>query len=439
MQRNTYMATKTVAKDEIKTAFIERFRTSSIHTDGIGATHREKAMQALDHLEIPTRKWEEWKYTQLSALVKDSYQKGQSFDWNSIDTFLIPNLKADVLVFLNGIFAPHLSNITFLKDQLVIKPLEEIDEEVGRSFETYFGKVISAESNIFSALNAAYLERGVFIHLPKNVVAEHPIHILHLTHPDSQATGIQHRNIFVTETGSNVKIIETFHTLSEGNSFRNAVTEIYQHPNSRLEYVKVQQESNDASQIDQTAIYQLADTYSAIYTLSFSGKIIRNNLHIGLHGPNAEAHLMGIYMLDGIQHVDNHTQVDHAVPNCYSNELYKGIMHEQSTGVFNGRIHVYPDAQKTNAFQSNRNILLSDNANIFTKPQLEIYADDVKCSHGATTGRLDKDAMFYLRARGLNEETAKKLLIQAFAAEVVEHISIEPITEHLVSMIENRF
>ncbi len=433
------MATDTVANDSVKSGFIDSFRPQETNGKVVGRELKAKAIQALEKMEIPTRKWEEWKYTRLNTLVKESYQTGHSFDINNIEPYLIPQLDADILVFLNGVYAPHLSRLDHIGEDLIVKPLSELKENELTAFESYLGTVVDTQTDIFTALNAAFLHHGTFIHLSKNEVADYPIHILHLTHPQGQATSIQHRNIFVAETGSQAKIIESFHSVAEGTTLRNAATEIYMHPNSKILYVKLQQESQDASQIDHTSIYQKEDSHLEMYTVTFGGKIVRNNLHIGLHGRNAEAHLMGIYMLDGIQHVDNHTQVDHAVPNCYSNELYKGIMHQQSTGVFNGRIHVYPDAQKTNAFQSNRNILLSDSANIFTKPQLEIYADDVKCSHGATTGKLDKDAMFYLRARGLKEEIARKLLIQAFAAEVVGNISLEPLTEYVVSLIESRY
>jgi len=433
------MATDTVANDPVKSALIDSFRPEEIHGRIVGNALKTKALQALEQMEIPTRKWEEWKYTRLNTLVKESYQTGHSFEIDNIEPYLIPELDADVLVFLNGEYAPQLSRLDHMGDDLIVKPLSELKENELSTFESYLGTVVDTQTDIFTAMNAAFLHQGTFIHIPPNTIAEYPVHILHLTHPQGQTTGIQHRNVFVAETGSQAKIIESFHSVAAGKTLRNAATEIYLHPNSKIEYVKLQQESRDASQIDHTSIHQKRDSHLEIYTVTFGGKIVRNNLHIGLHGQNSEAHLMGIYMLDGIQHVDNHTQVDHAVANCYSNELYKGIMHEQSTGVFNGRIHVYRDAQKTNAFQSNRNILLSDNANIFTKPQLEIYADDVKCSHGATTGRLDKDAMFYLRARGLKEEVAKKLLIQAFAAEVVENISMEPLAAYLVSLIESRY
>jgi len=433
------MATNTVATDPIKESFIAHFRTASPNGNMLADAHRNEAIQSLETLQIPTRKWEEWKYTRLNALVKAPYSQATPFELSDVSPYLIPDIEADVLVFLNGVYNTSLSSIKYNQDILTVSPLTQLTGDLKAAFEKYMGKVISADWDIFTAINTAYSHEGVFVHLPAKAIAKAPIYILHLTQPDGEPIALQHRNVFVADQSSQATIIEQFQSLGSGNSLRNATTEVYVHDNAQLAYIKLQEESTEASQIDHTAVYQHQDSKFSIFTITTGGKLIRNNLHVGLHGKNVEANLMGMYMLDGTQHVDNHTQVDHAEPHCYSNELYKGVMDESATGVFNGRIHVYRDAQKTNAFQSNRNIILSDNANMYTKPQLEIYADDVKCSHGATTGRLDEDAMFYLRARGLNELMARKLLIQAFTREVIENIAIEPLVDYLSAKIENRY
>ncbi len=398
------------------------------------------ATRALTQLEFPGKKWEEWRYTSVKPLVSKNYLPGETFELASIEPYLIPDLEADICVFLNGVYSPDLSRIQHNKELLRIVPLNELSGEVLETFKEYAGSLIQVETNIFTAINSLYIHNGMCIIGSKNTQGKAPIHLLHLsTSPTGTETSIQHRNLFLAEPGSQFQVIESFHSLGEQPTLRNSVSEIFVGENAHLSYLKFQSENSQASQIDHTTARQARDSYFSIHTLSFGGKVIRNNLKIILDGPNGEAHLMGLYLLDGSQHVDNHTQVDHAKPHCFSNEMYKGIMTDQSTGVFNGRIHVFPDAQKTNAFQSNRNILLSDTAHMYTKPQLEIYADDVKCSHGATTGKLDPDAMFYLRARGLNEVQAKKLLIQAFATEVTDTFENEAMQAYLAQLIENRF
>ena len=398
------------------------------------------ATSALNQLDFPGKKWEEWRYTSVKPLVSKNYLPGEAFELATIEPYLIPDLEADICVFLNGVYSPTLSRIHHNKELLRIVPINELSGEVLESFKAHAGSLIQVETNIFTAINSLYIHNGMCIISTKNTRGKAPIHLLHLsTSPTGTETSIQHRNLFVADKGSQFQVIESFHSLGDQSTLRNSVSEIFVGENAHLTYLKFQSENSQASQIDHTSARLSRDSYFSIHTLSFGGKVIRNNLKIILDGPNGEAHLMGLSLLDGSQHVDNHTQVDHAKPHCFSNEMYKGIMTDQSTGVFNGRIHVFPDAQKTNAFQSNRNILLSDTAHMYTKPQLEIYADDVKCSHGATTGKLDPDAMFYLRARGLNEVQARKLLIQAFATEVTDSFENEAMQAYLTQLIENRF
>lgn len=429
----------TASKENTHTSFIASFRKAETAHSQLPV--KIAAKEAVEKLEIPTTKWEAWKYTRLKPIVDLQYNLDVASKLESVQPFLIEGLEADLLVFINGKFNSEFSRIELNKGKLNVSSFSELNERALENFSKEFGSLASSDKDVFTALNTAYGEEGVWIHLADNVHGA-PIHILHLTTSEAGSNvGVQHRNVFKAGKNSQIEIFESTYTVgnTQDKSFRNQVTEIHVSAQARVQYIKLQQEADTASQIDSTVAHVDSDAHFSIYTFTFSGAVVRNNLHISLIGSNSEAHLMGAYLLDGIQHVDNHTQVDHAVPHCFSNELYKGIMHDRSTGVFNGRIHVFPDAQKTNAFQSNRNILLSPNANIFTKPQLEIYADDVKCSHGATTGRLDESALFYLRARGIKETEARKLLIQAFAAETLEGIKLEAVHQHLLMLIEKRY
>ena len=419
--------------------FISQYKPLAQNGKAIASSTRNKAIEALETLEIPTKKWEAWKYTNLKEITTQDYALSADASITDISQYLIPELEADVLVFVNGTYNEALSSLKLNEGVLTVSRITNLSSEETALFEENLSSLIDADADIFTALNTAFVHEGVFIRVGRGKNAEAPIHIIHLSTPGENALATQFRNLFLVEDGGNAKVIESQFTVGEGTTFSNSVTEIKIGNNAGFEYIKLQLESDQASQVNTTMVNQGNDSRSKIFTITMSGDTVRNNLKMMLDGQNIEAELMGINLLSGYQHVDNHTEVHHLKPHCYSNELYKGIMSEKSTGVFNGKIHVYEDAQKTNAFQSNRNILLSDTANIFTKPQLEIYADDVKCSHGATTGRLDEDAMFYLRARGIKEYDARIMLIYAFAMEVADNISIEAVQNYISSLIQNRF
>ncbi|WNJ19550.1 Fe-S cluster assembly protein SufD [Pontibacter sp. G13] len=424
--------------NEQQTAFVEQFRPASENGSTLAPSVRKAAEEALAGLSLPNRKTEAWKYTQLKSLPTRHLSFGQTASPKLEDAWKIEGLEADTLVFVNGVYQPEQSSLSLNGDALTVGSIKGASGKIKEVFEAHVAKVAESDADIFTALNTAYAQHGVLIHLAKNQIANHPVHIIHIGAGD-QDLGVQTRNLFVLDANAEAKVVESFHTVEGTQQFVNEVTEISVGENAKLEYIKLQQEGDQASRVDRTEVHQ--DTYSkfSIFTFTFNGDIVRNNLFIHLNGEHTETHLMGAYLLSGTQHVDNFTQVHHKKPNCYSNELYKGIMHEQSTGVFNGKIHVYQDAQKTNAFQSNRNILLTDSANVFTKPQLEIYADDVKCSHGATTGRLDEEALFYLKARGIKEYDARMMLIHAFVMEVAEQISLEAVRDHLEQLVNDRY
>lgn len=424
--------------DNIKDTFIKGFVPQSANGTSPGQSKRTQAGESLENHQIPTTKWENWKYTNLKSLVAKSYVAAPSTTIENIDAYDIPGLESDRLVFVNGKYSAEHSSIELNQGVVDIQNLHNLSGKSLEVFEEHFAQIVG-DSDVFSALNTAYAKDGTLVFVPKGKVAKAPIHIIQLTSSDSQAVSIQTRNLFIVGAQAEAKIVESFYSLDEGESLRNNVTEIWVGENAGLEYIKLQQENGKASQLDRTEVKQAQHSRFSIFTLTFNGDIVRNDLTISLEGKETETHLMGAYLLSGQQHVDNFTQILHKKPNSYSNELYKGIIADQATAAFSGKIHVFQEAQKTNAFQSNRNILLSDTANIYTKPQLEIYADDVKCSHGATTGKLEEDAMFYLRARGIKEYDARLMLIHAFAGEVIENISLEPVRDLATELIAKRY
>lgn len=421
---------QTIDQDHMR--FLQAVATP-VPTEGV----RQQALQALQGLEIPGRKWEEWKYTRVKDLVQRDYGAATG-SISDLSEYLIPELNGDVLVFINGQFSAEHSRTGSNGDALQVGAIGELNDTLSGVYDSHLGELV-ADSNIFTAANTAYADQGVVMFVPNGKIAEQPIQILHLHTAAGEATASQHRNLFIVGKNASAKVVETFFSAGEGTSFHNQVDELQVLDNGELEYVKLQSENQQASAMGHSSAWLGRDSRFSIYTLTFGGDIVRNNLYLKLAGENVHAVLNGAYLLDGTQHVDNNTRVDHAVPNCVSDELYKGIIDDRATGVFSGYIHVYPDAQKTNAFQSSRNIILSENANMYTKPQLEIYADDVKCSHGATTGRIDDSALFYLRARGIPEKEARKIMIHAFTMETIENLSIEPVKNYIEQRIQTRY
>jgi len=341
-----------------------------------------------------------------------------------------------VLVFVNGFFAKEISILAPQKDGIFFGSFAEAKKLFFAELEEYFSS-ITEEKNSFAALNTAFAQDGAYIKVADGKLVEHPIHVLQISTGEENILS-QPRNLFIFGKNSSAKIIFTSHSLRSVKNFSNVVTEVFAGENSNVELITIQNDSENSSTVNQLFAKQERSSNFTDTKFTLGGGIIRNNVTISIAGEGAEAHMNGLYLTEGNQLVDNHTLVIHAVPNCQSNELYKGILDGESTGVFNGKIFVAQDAQKTNAFQSNRNILLSPNATMNTKPQLEIFADDVKCSHGATIGQLDEESLFYLRARGLDRTQAQALLLSAFAGEVIEKISIEEVRNYLTDIISQR-
>jgi Fe-S cluster assembly protein SufD len=404
---------------------------------------RQRAAEAFRELGFPTVRNEDWKYTDLSPALKQSWSQSAIVNEQHITKDIIANLLPEglnghLLVFVNGLLMEHLSDIKKEENGIVITSFDRALQDNLPVVEEYYAKYASFESSGTVAINTAFAAHGAFVYVPKGTAMMHPLHLLYLGGNGVQNTVSHIRNLVIMEEASSAEIVE--HTASIGNagSFSNIVSELVVKQSAKLNYTKIQEESSKAYQVNLTQVCQERDSLCNTYTVSLGGAILRNDLNYKLDDKNCEAHLYGVYISRDSQHIDNHSFVDHAKPNCFSNEFYKGIMADSSTAVFNGKIMVRQDAQKTNAYQSNKNILLSDQAHIYTKPQLEIFADDVKCSHGATTGQLDEEALFYLRSRGIGEADARQMLTYAFAEEVLDNIQNEPLRAYLNQLVEEK-
>jgi len=399
---------------------------------------RQNAFRDFEKLGLPGSKSEEYRFTPiaraLEKIVAHDGQRSTAHGISSIDPFLIPGLEVNALVFVNGAYDEHLSRIDATGDVTHVDLLAALDQGLAT---THFSKHLSTTVDPFAALNAACWQGGRFIQVPAGVKATKPLMILHL-HDASKPVAGHTRLMVVLETGSSLTLLERSASVGDAATFHTFSEEIVVGENARLDYIKIQDDGGQLHQVANTAIHQSGKSEVNTFTLTLGGALIRNNFSIAIAGEHCQAKFYGLYLLRGNTLADNHTVVDHLQPNSYSNQMYKGIMDDRSKGVFNGKIFVRPHAQKTNAFQSNRNILLTDTATVNTKPQLEIWADDVKCSHGCTTGQLDEEAFFYLRSRGIPPVEARALLLFAFAGETLAAIQHEGIKNYLKELISQR-
>jgi len=410
-------------------------------TSGLN-TIRQKAFNDLNEMGIPTSRHEEWKYTRIGGVFNKEFQipfgPASSISSIDLDTLRLPgHEQANELVFINGLFSFSLSSIR--SAGLVVLSLEEaIGNEYKEIVSKHLGHSSSYHKDGINALNAAFLHGSVFIHVKRNYALEQPIYIYNVIDGRSSNIFAQPRSLVHVDECAQVQLVETYATVGTGESFTNQVMEIVVEQGAVLEYYKLQNDKSHTNQVSTTHIRQVGKSHTHTVTISLNGGIVRNNLNVILEADHCEAHLYGLYFHQGESHIDNHTVVDNVKPNCLSNELYKGILNDSATGVFNGKIFVRQQAQKTNAYQSNKNVLLSDGSSVNTKPQLEIFADDVKCSHGCTVGKLNEEGLFYLRSRGISEKTARSLLLQAFAMDILEHVKLEPIRKHIDRLVAER-
>ena len=430
----------TIALSNPKENYLNDFENfSALHGNNFNAL-RKQAIESFAEQGFPTTKNEEWKYFDVAPILKNNY-RFETVATNQItkdDLKALPFLQdAFLIVFENGKWNTQLSNINNLPAGLHIQNIADAaDNEI---FQTYFSKHIDFSKHEFAALNTAFVTDGAFIYFEPKAVIEKPVYIINIISQKQEAAIAHCRNLIVAGKSSQGKV--AFITLSQTAAtagFVNVVNELVALENANLEFDFIQNDNAIVNQISNTYIYQKRDSKSTINTITLGGNSIRNNLSIMLDDENIESHLYGMYVANGNQLIDNHTAVHHAKPNCNSTQLYKGLIDDKATGVFNGKIFVYVDAQKTNAFQSNKNILLSNDASMYSKPQLEIYADDVKCSHGATTGQIDEEALFYLRSRGIGIQTAQSLLNFAFASDVLNNISNETLRAFCVDLLEKK-
>ncbi len=400
---------------------------------------RKAAMARFAELGLPTTRDEEWRFTNVSPIGQTNFKPAEGRADISLD-MLQPFLFGEKcrLVFVNGRHAPALSETSAVPTGVKLSSLASALKQGHPVVKSHLARHAEYEKHAFTALNTAFWEDGAFIEVGRNQVVDGPIHLLFVSTGDREPTMSHPRNLIVAEDGSQFTIVESYVGLGGGVYFTNAVTEIVAGENAVVDHYKLQRESEASFHIATCDLHQSRSSNITSMSLAIGGGLVRNDVHTVLDGEGGDCTLNGLYMMAGKQHVDNHLRVEHAKPHCHSWEYYKGILDGASRAVFTGRIIVHKDAQKTDAKQTNKNLLLSDDATINTKPQLEIYADDVKCTHGATIGQIDADALFYLRARGIPEAAARNLLIYAFAAESLDQIKIEPLKKQLEQLLIKR-
>ncbi len=402
---------------------------------------RSEAFKNFEAKGFPTKKDETWKYTSLKGIQKIDFSifpKGENtLDYKDVKKYFIHDIDTYKIVFVDGVFSSHLSETTHdgvdicLMSSALTKPMYK------QIIDVYFNKVASKDESL-TTLNTAFSKEGAYIYIPKNKMPKKPVEIIHFATGNEASLMLQPRNLIVVEENAELQVIERHQSLTSNEVLTNSVTEIFAAKSAIIDYYKVQNDAATASLIDNTYINQKDRSFVYVHTFSFGGKLTRNNLNFHQNGEYMDSTMKGVTILGEKQHVDHHTLVHHIEPNCESHQDYKGIYGENSTGVFNGKIIVDKIAQKTNAFQQNNNILISDKATINTKPQLEIFADDVKCSHGCTIGQLDEEAMFYLQSRGIPEKEARALLMYAFANNVLESVRIPELKARINKLIAKK-
>jgi Fe-S cluster assembly protein SufD len=429
---------------------------------------REDGLGRFEALGFPTTKNEDWHFTSVAPIAERGFRlAGAGAEGKAEEGRIAPEERTDrreasrrkadtansigaraadvarfgfgetswhTLVFLNGVFSEDLSS--WLDQSVLAGSLAHAVEAGNPVLESHIGKVAKFDQHTFTALNTAFIGDGAVIEVPSETVVEQPIHLLFI----SDGEGVSHpRNLIVAGRHSRATVIESYVSLRDGAYFTNAVTEIVVGEGAHVDHYKLQRESGKAFHVGTVQARQERDSQLHSFSLAVGGSLARTNIYTSLDGDAATCTLNGLYLTDGAQHIDNQTSIEHIAPNCPSHEVYKGVLDGRSHGVFNGKVYVHPEAQKTDGKQSNNNLLLSPHARVDTKPQLEIFADDVKCTHGATVGRLDEVAMFYLNSRGIGPESARTLLTYAFAADVLETIELEPLRKQLEKMVLVRF
>ena len=409
------------------TTYVRDFEAQAGHSGAKApwvAALRREAQAHFERSGFPTSRDEDWRFVDLAPVTGREFPlapadvSGVSPEMLAPWRFAIPGVRT--LVFVNGRFSPALSSVPDLPEGVTVRNLAGALAGGGELLERHLGRYAQSAGGGFTALNTAFLRDGLFVHVSRGITSAPPVHAIYLTDARAEGAATHPRSLLVVEQGASATVLESFVGLHDGTYLTNAVTEAVVGDGASLVHAKLQHESERAFHVGTTHIRHGRDSRGQSFAVSFGAALCRNNLDVVLDGPGVETEMLGLYLGRGTQEVDNHTSLLHAHPNCGSREIYKGILDGRSHGVFNGKIYVTPIAQKTDAKQTNRAILLSDQARIDTKPQLEIFADDVKCTHGATVGSIDPHAIFYCRSRGIPEAQARKVLTYAFAAEVLE-------------------
>ena len=400
---------------------------------------RQAALESFSRLGFPTTHHEEWRFTSIAPITRVPFRlaegDGKPLSDETLSRFTFGRWEGIQLVFLNGFFAAELSSVTGMPKGMFAGSLAEALEEHADLLEFHLARYADASKETFAALNTAFTADGAFLYVPKGAVLEKPVHVLFVSTAGDQPTVSHPRSLVLAEANSQAQVVESYAGWNSEVYFTNSVTEIVAGENAFIDHYKLQRESLEAFHISTIQVQLDRNANVSTQSISMGGALVRNHVNAVLDGEGGEATLNGFYLVNGKQHVDNHTCIEHAKPRCSSREVYKGILDGRARGVFNGRIIVRPDAQKTDSKQTNKNLILSEEALVNTNPQLEIYADDVKCTHGATIGQLDADALFYLRSRGIDLESARHLLTYAFAGDFVNHIKIEPVRAELEKIL----
>lgn len=406
------------------------------------ASVRSKGFGNFRNLNFPDRKNELWKNTDLSEVLKMDYTKyldktetGRDIDF--MFTCDVHNFETDQVSFLNGWHVQTSNDFRHLPEGVIIGSLSDAFRDHRDLIESHYGRYADSAKDLFLAMNTAFASDGLFIYIPDNVVLDKPVQMISIINHNENLL-LQNRNLVILGKNSRMTLVMCDDSTNHQASFNNSVTEVFIDENASFEHYKLQNLNNQSTLLNSTWFHQEAGSRLNTYAITLNGGLIRNYTNCKLNGSGADAHINGLYLVDRKQHVDNRVFVDHAVPDCTSNELFKGILDDEATAVFNGHVLVRKDAQRTNAYQQNRNILLTDKARVNTRPFLEIYADDVKCSHGATVGQLDSEALFYLRSRGICMASARLLLMYAFTAEVIGKMTLDPLRNRIDEMIKQR-
>ncbi|MCO7721842.1 Fe-S cluster assembly protein SufD [Myroides odoratimimus] len=427
-------------KDKLITSFVAFEQGLKGEHEGLHDIRLE-ALKTFEDKGFPTKKVEAWKYTSLNSILKNEFRVLQkeetAIEYKDVKKYFLSDSDTYKLVFINGVFSSHLSSTTHdgldvcLMSSALTKPKYKM------VIDAFYNNTAD-KTDSMTALNTAFATEGAFINIPKCKVVAKPIEIIYFSTVADKALLVQPRNLVVVGENAHVQIVERHQNLTNSTVLTNAVTEIVAHKRAIVDFYKLQNDNEEATLVDNTYITQKQESRVSVHTFSFGGKLIRNNLNFYQDGERIDSTLKGVTLISDKQHVDHYTLVSHNQPNCESHQNYKGIYDGNSTGVFNGKIYVDKIAQKTDGFQQSNNILLSEKANIYAKPQLEIFADDVKCSHGCTIGQLNEDAMFYMRQRGIPKKEAKALLMYAFTDEVMESVKVPELKSKVAKVIAGK-